>query len=77
MARRRKVGERRINLMLAFNAQESVGRENDTLPKKLFKPLQGGKSDGVFLTPHSPNATATVMPQRRRESFSSTLILTG
>jgi aldehyde:ferredoxin oxidoreductase len=46
-----QVGERRINLMRAFNAREGVGREKDTLPKKLFKPLKGGKSDGVFIPP--------------------------
>jgi aldehyde:ferredoxin oxidoreductase len=46
-----QVGERRINLMRAFNAREGVGREKDTLPKKLFKPLKGGKSDGAFIRP--------------------------
>jgi aldehyde:ferredoxin oxidoreductase len=44
-----QVGERRINLMRAFNAREGVGRDKDTLPKKLFKPLKGGRSDGLFL----------------------------
>lgn len=37
-----KVGERRLNLLRAFNAREGIGREADTLPKKLFKPLLGG-----------------------------------
>jgi aldehyde:ferredoxin oxidoreductase len=45
-----KVGERRLNMMRAFNAREGVGREADTLPKKLTKGLQGGASDGVFVT---------------------------
>ncbi|MBP7687114.1 MAG: aldehyde ferredoxin oxidoreductase family protein [Thermoflexales bacterium] len=45
-----QVGERRINMMRAFNAREGVGRELDTLPKKLFKPLKGGKSDGIFIS---------------------------
>jgi len=45
-----KVGERRLNLMRAFNAREGVGREADTLPNKLTKSLQGGKSDGIFIT---------------------------
>ncbi len=44
-----QVGERRINMMRAFNAREGATRELDTLPKKLFKPLKGGKSDGVFI----------------------------
>ncbi len=41
-----KVGERRINMMRAFNAREGFGRKNDLLPEKLFKPLKGGVSDG-------------------------------
>jgi aldehyde:ferredoxin oxidoreductase len=43
------VGERRINMMRAFNAMEGMGRSDDTLPKKFFKPLVGGPSDGVKL----------------------------
>jgi aldehyde:ferredoxin oxidoreductase len=46
------MGERRINLMRAFNAREGIGKSADTLPKKLFQPLQGqGPSAGVALTP--------------------------
>jgi len=45
-----KVGERRLNMMRAFNAREGIGREADTLPKKLQKPLVGGPSDGVSVT---------------------------
>jgi aldehyde:ferredoxin oxidoreductase len=44
------VGERRLNLLRAFNAREGIGREADTLPKKMFQPLRGGKSDGIALT---------------------------
>ena len=44
-----KIGERRINMMRAFNAREGIGRDKDTLPKKLFKPLKGGRSDGLFI----------------------------
>jgi aldehyde:ferredoxin oxidoreductase len=44
------VGERRLNLMRAFNAREGFGREDDRLPKKIYRPLQGGKSDGVHMT---------------------------
>ncbi len=46
-----QVGERRLNMLRAFNAREGVGRDKDTLPKKLFKPLKGGKSDGRFVKP--------------------------
>jgi aldehyde:ferredoxin oxidoreductase len=46
-----QMGERRINLMRAFNAREGIGKNADTLPKKLFQPLEGkGPSAGVALT---------------------------
>ena len=45
-----KVGERRLNLLRAFNAREGVGAEADTVPPKLLIPLQGGASDGVAVT---------------------------
>jgi aldehyde:ferredoxin oxidoreductase len=44
------VGERRLNLLRAFNAREGFGRNEDKLPKKMFKALKGGASDGVYLT---------------------------
>ena len=44
------VGQRRLNLMRAFNAREGFGREEDKLPKKLYKALVGGRSDGLFVT---------------------------
>jgi len=44
-----KMGERRLNLLRAFNAREGVGAEADTLPPKLFTPLKGGPTDGVAL----------------------------
>jgi len=40
------VGERRINMMRMFNAREGFDRQQDLIPKKLFKPLKGGTSDG-------------------------------
>ena len=43
-----EVGERRINMMRAFNAREGVARDQDKLPAKFFeRPLSGGPSDGV------------------------------
>jgi len=45
-----KVGERRLNMLRAFNAREGIGREADTLPDKFFdRPLKGGPSDGYVL----------------------------
>jgi aldehyde:ferredoxin oxidoreductase len=43
-------GERRLNLLRAFNAREGIARESDALPKRLFKSLQGGRSDGQRVT---------------------------
>ena len=45
-----KLGERRLNLLRAFNAREGVGAEADTMPHKLTVPLKGGASDGVSVT---------------------------
>lgn len=45
-----RVGERRLNLLRAFNAREGIGREADRLPKKLGQALVGGKSDGLLVT---------------------------
>ncbi len=46
-----KVGERRLNMLRAFNAREGVGREQDTLPKRIYdEPLKGGASNGVAVT---------------------------
>lgn len=44
-----KAGERRLNMLRAFNAREGIDRKDDTLPKKLYKELRGGATDGVKL----------------------------
>ena len=42
-----EVGERRLNMMRAFNAREGIAREGDTLPEKFYqRPLAGGPTDG-------------------------------
>jgi len=44
------VGERRLNMMRAFNAREGFTKEHDTLPYKFFnQALGGGATDGVKL----------------------------
>lgn len=43
------LGARRLNMLRAFNAREGITREHDTLPKKLFEPLEGGPSDGKYI----------------------------
>ncbi len=55
-----KVGERRLNLLRAFNAREGIGAEADTVPPKLLIPLQGGKSDGVAVTAEEVEAAKTL-----------------
>lgn len=58
-----KVGERRLNLLRAFNAREGVGAEADTLPHKLTVPLTGGASDGVAVTTEEFEAAKTLYYQ--------------
>jgi len=45
-----EVGERRLNMMRAFNALEGIDSKKDVLPEKLFKPLRGGVTDGISLS---------------------------
>jgi aldehyde:ferredoxin oxidoreductase len=46
-----KIGERRLNMLRAFNARDGAGREHDTLPKRIYnEPLKGGASDGGVVT---------------------------
>ena len=41
------VGERRLNMMRAFNAREGIHRDDDQLPEKFYRrPLEGGPTDG-------------------------------
>lgn len=55
-----QVGEMRLNMLRAFNAREGIDRRHDTLPKKLFKELKGGATDGVKLSePEIEKAKAT------------------
>jgi aldehyde:ferredoxin oxidoreductase len=43
-----EVGERRLNMLRAFNAREGIDREQDKLAEKMFKKaLKGGHSDGI------------------------------
>ena len=45
-----QVGQRRLNMLRAFNAREGIGREQDTLPKKMYKALSGGRTGGLALS---------------------------
>ncbi len=55
-----KVGERRLNLLRAFNAREGAGAEADTVPPKLLIPLQDGASDGLAVTAEEVEAAKAV-----------------
>ena len=55
-----KVGERRLNLMRAFNTREGVGEGADTTPPKLLIPLAGGSSDGLAVTEEEVEEAKTV-----------------
>jgi aldehyde:ferredoxin oxidoreductase len=47
-----RIGERRLNLLRAFNAREGFSRVDDILPKKLSKALSGsGPTAGVTCPP--------------------------
>jgi aldehyde:ferredoxin oxidoreductase len=41
-----EVGARKLTMQRYFNARDGIGRNEDKLPKKLFKGLTGGPSDG-------------------------------
>ncbi len=46
-----KAGERRLNMMRAFNVREGFGRQDDVLPPKLAQPREGGPSAGLCFGP--------------------------
>jgi aldehyde:ferredoxin oxidoreductase len=46
-----RVGEKRINLMRLFNLRAGIDASADQLPKKIFQPLSGGKSEGRSTDP--------------------------
>jgi aldehyde:ferredoxin oxidoreductase len=46
-----RAGERRLNLMKAFNAREGLDGSCDELPPRMFEPLRGGAGDGRSIDP--------------------------
>ncbi len=42
-----KVGERSVTMARVFNLREGFGRRDDTLPDRLFEPLESGALQGV------------------------------
>jgi aldehyde:ferredoxin oxidoreductase len=56
-----KVGERRLNMMRAFNVREGFSRKDDQLPEKFFKPLVGsGPTANVALDRDEFNAALDI-----------------
>ncbi len=47
-----KAGERRVNLMRAYNAREGFDRSDDDLPQRVFEPLPDGPSKGRRVDRH-------------------------
>jgi aldehyde:ferredoxin oxidoreductase len=46
-----KVGQRRLNMMRAFNAREGITSADEVLPKKMLTvPLKGGATDGMSIS---------------------------
>lgn len=45
-----EIGERRINMMRAFNSTEGFTKDDDKLPEKMYVPLKGGPTEGVVLS---------------------------
>lgn len=44
-----KAGERSINMARLYNLREGFTRDDDTLPERLFEPLQNGRLKGKFI----------------------------
>jgi aldehyde:ferredoxin oxidoreductase len=44
-----RVGERATNLARAFNVREGFTRRDDTLPERLFQPMENGKLEGAAI----------------------------
>jgi aldehyde:ferredoxin oxidoreductase len=54
-----RVGERATNLARVFNIREGFSRKDDTLPDRLFEPLEGGALAGVGMSREEFERTLT------------------
>jgi len=54
-----RVGERATNLARIFNIREGFSRKDDTLPDRLFQPLEGGALAGVGMSREEFERTLT------------------
>jgi aldehyde:ferredoxin oxidoreductase len=60
-----RIGERATNLARAFNVREGFTRKDDTLPDRLFTPLEGGALAGVALNRTEFEAAMTELYKRK------------
>jgi aldehyde:ferredoxin oxidoreductase len=44
-----EIGERKINMMRAFNAREGFTKKEDTMPERFFQPMPEGPSQGITI----------------------------
>ncbi len=56
-----RIGERATNLARVFNVREGFSRKDDTLPDRLFQPLEGGALTGVALSREEFEAALTAL----------------
>jgi aldehyde:ferredoxin oxidoreductase len=58
-----QIGERATNLARVFNFREGFTRQDDTLPKRLFEPLESGPLKGAALSHADFDAALTTLYQ--------------
>jgi aldehyde:ferredoxin oxidoreductase len=60
-----RIGERATNLARAFNVREGFSRKDDTLPERLFTPLESGALVGVALNKKEFEEAMTELYKRK------------
>ena len=60
-----RIGERATNLARAFNVREGFSRREDTLPERLFAPLENGALQGVAISKPDFERTMTQLYTRK------------
>jgi len=61
-----RIGERATNLARLFNVREGFTRRDDTLPERLFQPLENGALAGVAIPREEFEQTMTALYQLKR-----------
>lgn len=58
-----EIGERRLNMMRYYNAREGFTKDDDILPKRLFRPLKDGPSKGAIVNEEKYNRAKSLYYQ--------------